>query len=75
MTLGALAFGFAMGVGLAARIFHRRQARALAGFRGQFPGHARRVRAGICHRAAVDFGLRHQIEAAARGALGIAAGT
>ena len=65
MLLGALAFGFAMGVGLPAGIFHRRPARALAGLCRQFSGDAGRVRAGICRRAVVDSGFCHQMETAA----------
>ena len=62
MLLGALAFGFAHGRRLAGWFFHRRPARALAGLCRQFSGHAGRVRAGICRRAAVDPVLCHQME-------------
>ena len=57
MTLGALAFCFALGDRSAARIFHRRTPRALAGLHRQFSGHAGRVCAGFCGRAAVDSGV------------------
>ena len=72
MTAGRACVLFCDGHWPAAGIFHRRPARALGGLHRQFSGHAGRVRAGLCARAVPDFGVCHQAEMAAGGALGIA---
>ena len=48
------------GCRIAGRILYRGRARTLGGLRRKFSGRARRVRPGVCRRAAVDSGLFHQ---------------
>ena len=75
MTLGALAFGFAMGVGLPLGFFTAARRGRWEDYAGSFLAAARRLRSGLCRRAGFDSGFFHQVKSGCPSRFGNRRGT